>query len=260
MGETMNDDFLTRFQKSPRPEFESALHKRINKPMGTENHSIRHLGTAVAAAALFLVLLFAFSPTVRVFAQQGVIQLGRLLISHDPTYAEQFETRINSGTPTATTEPDPVPVEWQAPPLLTVDEASTQAGFPTRQIGSLPENMNIVARFITQPDSVNFSTQITTTYQSGGLVLVFGQRLYEPDSTQQVMPVGDATVTGTTVQGVDGTWIEGLRLSTYVDDQNKVALQFANVLIWEKDGFEFWLQSTPGLSLEDMLKIAESIF
>jgi hypothetical protein len=74
------------------------------------------------------------------------------------------------------------------------------------------------------------------------------------------MPVGDATVTGTTVQGVDGTWIEGLRLSTYVDDQNKVAPQFANVLIWEKDGFEFWLQSTPGLSLEDMLKIAESIF
>jgi hypothetical protein len=45
-----------------------------------------------------------------------------------------------------------------------------------------------------------------------------------------------------------------------VDDQNKVAPQFANILIWEKDGFEFWLQSTPGLSLEDMMKIAESIF
>jgi hypothetical protein len=44
-----------------------------------------------------------------------------------------------------------------------------------------------------------------------------------------------------------------------VDDQNAVAPQYANVLIWEKDGFEFRLQSTPGLSLEDMLKIAESI-
>jgi hypothetical protein len=260
MGETMNDDFLTRFQKSPRPEFEAALYKKINKPMRTENHAIGYLRTAVALAALFLVLLFVFSPTARAFAQQGIIQLGRLLISHDPTYAEQFETRINSGTPTATREPDPAPVEWQAPPLLTVDEASTQAGFPSRQIGSLPENLSIVARFITQPDSVNRFTQVTTTCHSQEFILVFNQRLYEPDSAQQVMPVGDATVTEITVQGVKGNWIEELRLSTYVDDQNKVAPKFANVLVWEKDGFEFWLQSTPGLSLEDMLKIAESIF
>ena len=36
----MNDDFLNRFQKSPRPEFESALYKRINKPIDIQNHTI----------------------------------------------------------------------------------------------------------------------------------------------------------------------------------------------------------------------------
>ncbi|HEX2998318.1 MAG TPA: DUF4367 domain-containing protein, partial [Anaerolineales bacterium] len=77
---------------------------------------------------------------------------------------------------------------------------------------------------------------------------------------EQTLPVGNATVTSITIQGVQGTWIEDLRLSTYVDENNKVALQSANILIWEKDGFEFQLQSTPGLSLEEMLRIAESAF
>jgi hypothetical protein len=38
-----------------------------------------------------------------------------------------------------------------------------------------------------------------------------------------------------------------------------VVAQYANVLAWKKDNFEFWLQSSPGLSLENMLEIAESI-
>jgi hypothetical protein len=257
MGETMNDDFLTRFQKSPRPEFAAELYERINQPMKNDINAYRRFRTAFVVAAILLASLFIFSPTARAFAQRGIIQLGRLLISHDPTYAEQFETQINSGTPTAT--PNPAPIEWQAPSILTADEASTQAGFPARQIGNPPDNMNIVARFVTTPDPNNPFTQVTTTYQSDGLTLVFAQALYQSSDVQMDLPVGDATVTEVTVQGVKGTWIENLRLSTYVDDQNAVAPQYANVLIWEKDGFEFRLQSTPGLSLEDMLKIAESI-
>lgn len=227
--------------------------------MKTQNTVSLRLRTAFIVVTILLIAMFAFSPAVRAFARQGIIQLRQLLISHDPTYAEQFESRINSGTPTATLEPDLPTVEWQAPPLLMLKEASMQAGFSAYQVNDLPENMGVITRFVTVPDPANPFTRVTTTYQSGATTLVFTQTLYEPDSTDQILPVGNATVIEVTIQGVSGTWIENLRLSTYVDDQNKVALQYANLLIWEKDGFEFQLQSTPGLSLEELLKIAESI-
>jgi hypothetical protein len=256
MGETMNDDFLNRFQKSPRPEFAATLYKRINQPMRTQNNVNLHLRTALIAVAFMLVSVLAFSPDARVLAMQGITQL-KLLLTHDPTYAEQYENKINSSTSTATA--NPVPLEWQAPPLLTLEEASAQAGFPAYQISDLPQNANMVARFVTLPDVINPFTRITTTCQSGETTFVLSQTSNEPDSTEQVLPVGDATVMEIIVQDVRGTWIENLRLSTYVDEQNNVAPQFANVLIWNKDGFEFRLQSTPGLSLDEMLKIAESI-
>ena len=260
MGETMNDDFLNRFQKPPRIEFAATLYKRINQPMKTQKPASLRLRTAFIVVTVLLVAMFAFSPVVRAFARQGIIQLRQLLISHDPTYAEQFESRINSGTPTATLEPDLPTVEWQAHPLLTLEEASIQAGFPAYQVSDVPENASVVMRFVSLPDANNRFTRITTTYQSSETTLVFTQTSYESDSAEQVLPAGNATVTTVTVQGVQGTWIEGLRLSTYVDENNKVALQYANLLIWEKDGFEFQLQSTPGLSLEELLKIAKSIF
>jgi hypothetical protein len=257
MGETMNDDFLNRFQKPPRTEFTAALYQRIQRPMKTQPNL--RLRTALIIATLLLGSLLAFSPAVRAFAMQGIVQLKHWLISHDPTYAEQYETRINSSTPTATLPPDLPTIEWQAPALLTLEEASTQAGFHAYQVNNMPKNTNVVMRFVSLPDANNRFTRVTTTCQSSETTLVLTQTSYESDSAEQVLPAGNATVTTVTVQGVQGTWIKGLRLSTYVNDQNKVAPQFANILIWEQDGFEFELQSTPGLSLEEMLKIAESI-
>ena len=56
----MNDDFLTRFRQSPRPESAAGLYQRISKPMSPFSHPIhstaRRLafaGAAVLAAAFF---------------------------------------------------------------------------------------------------------------------------------------------------------------------------------------------------------------
>jgi len=227
--------------------------------MKTQSPSLRRLAPVFALVALTLLLALIFSPSVRVYAQEIFLQIGRLFISREPTYAEQFEAKINSGTPSPTPAVSPEPLEWQAPALLGLAEASRQAGFPVAEITDPPGDLTMVMRYVSLPDAENLFTRVTTTYSSGEKHLVFSQTVYKPEAIAQKLPVGEAPVTQVSVQSVSGVWIENLRLSTYVDENNLVAPRFANLLIWEKDGCEYWLQSTPGLSQAEMLVIATSI-
>ncbi len=212
------------------------------------------------AGSLILLLTLLLASPVRVYAWQGVINLGRIFFSNEPTYAEQFENRLNKGALSPTDAPDSTPVEWQALSLLSQMEATDQAGFQVYQISQLPGDFKMVVRYVTLPNEETLNTKVTTSYQSGEQMLVFSQtRSDSSDVSPQVLPVGDAAISEVALQNTTGTWISGLRLSTYVDEQNSVAAQYANVLAWNKDDFEFWLQSSPGLSLESMLEIAESI-
>jgi hypothetical protein len=208
-----------------------------------------------------LILLFTLllAPPVRVNAWQGVINLGRIFFSHEPTYAERFEDRINNEALPSTDALDSTAVEWQELSLLSQMEATNQAGFQVYQINQMPGDFKMVVRNVTLPNEETLNTKVTTTYQSGEQMLVFSQTRSDPDVSPQVLPVGDAEISEVDVQNTTGTWISGLRLSTYVDEQNTLVAQYANVLAWEKDNFEFWLQSSPGLSLENMLEIADSI-
>jgi hypothetical protein len=253
----MNDQFLTDFQRPPRQEFTESLYRKLNIPENNRSFQLRRLAVGFSLAVLLFVLTFLISPAARSYAQELILRLGRLVLSSEPTYAEQYENKISSGLPKATAEP--VPVEWQAPSLLTLDEASAQAGFPVSEITALPDDMMIIARFVSLPEAGNPFTRVTTTRQSGATTLAFSQTAYEPDAESQLLPVGESLVAPVTVQGVEGLWIENLRLSTYVDENNRVAPQFASLLVWEKDGFEYGLQSTPGLPLDEMLVLANSV-
>lgn len=251
----MDDRFLYDFQAAPRPVFARALYGRLSAQ--PRRFAIRRLAWAGWLAALALAAALAFSPSARALARDMILRFGGWIFSNSPTYAEQFERRINSGTPTTT--PDPTPLEWQAPPLLSADQAEASAGFPVYQIGSLPGGFSLVARSASPPAADRPFAQITTTWQRGDDLLVLVQTRYEPGAAAQELPVGEASVTQVTVQGVDGVWIEGMRLATWVDGTNHVVPKYANLLVWEKDGFEFWLQSTPGLPLEEMLALAAPV-
>lgn len=256
----MNDTFLNNLREPPRQEFADALYQRINQPMKTTSFSIRPFAWVAAAAVLALLLTLLISPAARAAAQSLIFQIGHLLITGESTYAEQFEAKINSTEPApAALKTSPAPVEWQAPALLSLEEAEAQAGFPAAEIGSLPPGYTPLARSVSQPDDQSPYTRINTTFQSAGGVLVFSQMAYQPGAESQTLPAGAARVETIVVQGVKGAWLENLRLSTYVDDNNQVAPQFANALAWEKDGFAYWLQSTPGLTQDDMLAIANSV-
>lgn len=256
----MNEQFLSDLHEAPRPEFADALFRRINQPMKNPTNTFRHIALGSSLGALILILVLLFSPTVRVYAQNLFVQIGHLFVSHEPTYAEQFEARIHRGEPTTIPSASTEAIEWQAPPNLSLTEASALAGFPVAEIGALPQGLTLAARFVTPPDQENRYTRITTTYGSKALNVVFSQTVYQTDAEAQELPSGAATITPVMVQNQDGLWIEHLRLSTYVDENNKVVERYANLLVWTKDDSEYWLQSSPGLSQVDMLALAESIY
>lgn len=255
----MNDKFLFDFQQEPRVEFVEKLFQQLNAQSIAHKHRIRQLSFGLSLAAFILVLALIFSPPVRTFAQNVLLQLGKLFITQEPTYAEQYEqSLVNPDHSPATSDRLPI-VEWQSPPLLTRAEAESQAGFLIAEILNPPSGWNLATRFVTLPDASTPFTRVTTTYQTGQSILVLTQTRFEPSAPDEMLPVGEAPAGPVTVQGLPGLWIENLRLSTYVDENNLVAPQFANLLVWEQAGFEFRIQSTPGLALAEMLEIADLV-
>lgn len=267
----MNDQFLYNFQEPPRPEFAEALYQRLNAPSQKltryqrikqfmESHAIlqKRLASGFSLALLILLAVLMFSPPARAYAQEIISRIGSLFISDAPTYAEQFENKLQEGLlPTSDPNVEPEFIEWQPPALLTIAEAASQAGFEVYDLVDIPPGYELISRGVMQPDEGEGATRVSATWQSPQGPLVFSQTAWAAGAAPQTLPVGEAPAEKVSVQGVEGIWIEGLRLSTYVEN-NAVAPKYANLLIWEKDGFEFWLQSSAGLSQAEMLTIANS--
>jgi hypothetical protein len=267
----MDDKFLSNFQEAPRPEFAEALYQRLNAPSHQtltryqrikqymESHAIfqKRLATGFSLALLILLVVLVFSPPARAYAQEIIARIGNLLISDAPTYAEQFENKLQEGLlPTSDPDAEPEIIEWQPPALLTVAEAASQAGFEIYDLVDIPAAYKLISRGVMLANEDEGATRVSATWQSPGGPLVFSQTRVT-GAGPHTLPVGEAPAEKVSVQGVAGIWIEGLRLSTYVEN-NEVAPLYANLLIWEKDGFEFWLQSSASLSQAEMLTIANS--
>ncbi len=252
-----DDQFLYGFQQQPSPAFSKALLRRLTEPQPARPVVWRRLAWGFLAAVLvFSVSLLAF-PTVRTYAQTILYQIGHLILSDAPTHAEQFEESLQTAAPSPA--PSQPAVEWQANPLLSLDEAQAQVGFPAAELTNLPPGLTLMVRRVNLPDDQNPYTAVITVYQSAGQTLTLRQLMYAPGAETQTLPVGSAPVQEVQLRGSQGLWIENLRLSTYVEPDHPVALQYANLLRWSEGGFEFELSTNPGLPLETMLPMAEAI-
>jgi hypothetical protein len=254
----MNDHFLSTFKKEPSEAFSRALYQHlsvIEEKKRPATISFAFAGLMLLLSMMIILLVF---PTARVYAQELIHKLGNLILSNEPTYAEQFETKIANEAIQNTVEKGPA-ISWQPPQLLSITEASQKAGFAIVEINRLPADYNLVVRDVWLPDNDNRFISVITTYQSQKSTLVLGQCSYEPNAPSKTLPVGEVGIKEVLVMGEKGYWVERLRLSTYVNEKNEVEPMYANLLVWEMDGFEFTLQSTPGLSLNTMLTYAESL-
>jgi hypothetical protein len=234
----MNDDFLTRYRKSPPREFSEALYKRINVQMDTKKTlSMRRL-TFAAALGMALIAALAFSPTARAAFNGLILEIGGI------TFFEPDETS-SQATPLPESKVTIVPEE-----ILSLAEAQAKLPFEISLPAWAPDGFVMGSSVRISYFGDKYTPAVITWYGSnpnvGNIDLMIGQRvswLVETDDVHEVEVNGQpAALVGGSWDADKGTW----------NNQSHLTLS------WMKGDVMYQL-SSPGAPVEDLIRMAESI-
>lgn len=239
----MNDDFLTKFRKAPRPEFAASLHQRINKPMKTKSISTSlRFATWTVFAVLTAALLF--SPSVHALADTLIGQFGAyIFVEGTPVSVQQEAADKKNG------EVQSEPNNNDAFSFAEDAAAASQlAGFTVIVPAYIPEGFTP-----SNLDNANGGWRVTSKW--GGQAALISYENLTDDSyvTIEELQIGQdlpmtierPQITPVTVRGLPGVW-------TLDPDGHK------NGLVWDENGITYSIWSNK-LPLEELQKIAESL-
>ena len=242
----MNDDFLTKFRKPPRPEFVASLYQRINKPTQTKTSpQIVRFATLTLSLFIVLTMTLILSSSVRAFTQSLLRQIGGYTFTQgvpQPIDASQLPASINIVV-TSTS----ISIELTSESIVTNDHVSAGnlAGFTVLTPLYLPFGyIPMEGGWRITPE--NSSTAVTNGYFDRTKNYFF--------ITQWKVGDGDTTKTFTREEIVD----------VIVRDQNGVWLPNASAnstsaaLVWADNGITYSIIGK-ALTLDEMLKVAESL-
>jgi len=253
----MNEKDLTRFRKSPRPEFVDALYQRISEPMTEKTikpNVLPRRRMALALSLLLVVLLFTFtfSPAARAIANEQIRQIGALLF------------REAGSDPVPTMEPTmAAPSPADAPhSVAQVQEAAGLAGFEVRAPRYLPAGyVQEDGWSVAQRES---GVYVVSSYRQreNDRFLLLNQTRFAAGATFEQVYADNEAVTNVTVAGQEGVWISG-RLMTdpevaEVEPGGEPPLQPTNWLVWQEGEIVYTLFGN-GLAQDEMIRIAESL-
>jgi len=239
----MNDDFLTKFRKAPRPKFAASLYQRINKPMKVKSKS-----TALRFAALSLLTVLTaallFSPSGRALADTLIGQFGAyIFVQGNPAPVQQDVA--DKKNVEVQSEPNTEDVYSFAPDAAA---ASQLAGFTVLTPAYIPEGFT--------PNSIeNVTSGWRVTSKWGGEAALISYDNLAEDSYVTIeefqigqdspMTIERPEIVAVTVRGLPGVW-------TLDPDGHK------NGLVWDENGITFSVWSNK-LPLEELQKVAESL-
>jgi hypothetical protein len=233
----MNDEFLTRFRKTPPHEFSQALYERISTEMNTQrNFNIRRI-TFAAAFCLALIAALAFSPAARAAVNSLVRQIGGI------TYFGPDETEANQ-PPVPESQITLVPQE-----RLALSEARAKLPYAISLPTWVPEGFTMGTSVRISYFGTKYTPAEIIWYGPdsivGGFVLTVGQPVgwyVDTDHLQEVQVNGQpAGLTGGNWDADTGKW-DG------EDDKT---------LTWMKGDVMYRLSAR--LPVEDLIRVAESI-
>lgn len=238
----MNDDFLTRFRKPPRPEFAAALYQRISRPMQTplKYPALRRTALILSLIASLPLTVLVF-PSARTFAQGVLEQVGGYIFSVGPIDPSQVPGPI-----TIVRTPDSVNVHITSSTVSTANdpaEAGNLAGFTVLVPAYLPSGYVTLSDWFVITEGQG--TVVTSDYHDAGKNFLF--------INQWKVGVGDLKtytreeIVDVTVRGQRGVWLP----DTTSPNGNKA-------LVWEENGMTYSLISN-ALSLDEMLRVAEAL-
>jgi hypothetical protein len=230
----------------------------------------------VAFAILVVIILLAaalITPQGRAFAQEIIRRVGNYVISGEPSDAENYVATLQSGTPTATIDPNWVCTNCPEPEIvgkLTIEQASAKAGFPVYDPNYIPDGYQLSTR------DVLFTGSSTTAHmdfrkdldpplhdglQMAGIIAI-GQTLVNGDAQPWEKGIGEVPIVDVNVRGHPGVWLEQVPIIPVQDQQGEWYYERWNQLVWAEDGYNFMLQTNmPSniLPLDELLRIAESL-
>lgn len=251
----MKDDFLYKFQKSPRKEFAVNLYQRISKPMFTQPKAFprSRFAYAFTTLVLSLTLTLVASPAARVFAAKFLTQIGVLNISDRPV-GEPVLIASPSPEQAALANATATPIPSTLATMPQMDAAVFQAGFTPFLANDLPEGYafdDVVAAEYLDDDQIPYGWGIFVTYRSenGGYISLHTNLF---DNRQHDLAMGGQKITDVVIAGTPGIWIEDFpsRVGTSTEK--------IDMLLWENGEYVLSIQSNY-LSLDEVLKLAESM-
>jgi hypothetical protein len=240
---TMNDDFLIKLRKAPRPEFAVSLHQRINKPMKTNSKS-----TALRFATVSLLAVgtavFLFSPSVHALADALIGQFGAYIFVQG-TPARLVQDVVDKKNAEVQSEPNQEDAYSFAADAAV---ASQLAGFTVLAPAYIPEGFvpsNI--------DNITGGWRVTSKWGGEAALVSYDHLADNSYITIEQFQIGqDSPITierteieAVTVRGLPGVW-------TLDPDGHK------NGLVWDENGITYSIWSNK-LPLEELQKVAESL-
>ena len=283
----VNNDALTKsqIQGSLRKRLLDRANYGIEKTQTTKSGSNLfddHQNRSLRVRRTFAILLSVFTlftvlaltvPPVRAFAQDLIRRFGNFIFINGPTDAEQYVATMQSGTPTPTMDPNWVCndcPESQIVGLLTVQEASSKAGYSVYAIGYVPEGYTLTSRDVFQTEQsttvdTSFRMELDSPLHNGEMmsgIIAIDQTLMKENADPWIMEIGENPIVDVTVRGQNGVWLEQIPIYPFQNEQGEWDYARWNQLIWSENGFNFVIQTNmPSdlLPLDDLLKIAESL-
>jgi len=251
----MKDDFLYKFQKSPRKKFVADLYKRISKPMLSKPKTPMavRFGYAFTVLLFFLTLTLVTSPAIRVQAAEFLRQIGVLFISDRPVGEPVL---ISSPSPdhAALANATATPISALPATLSPLEAAISQAGFYPFLPDQLPQGYaldEVVAAEYLDDEHIPHGMGIFITYRTadGGFISIHTNRF---DDREQDIPMGGQKITDVLVNNSPGVWIEDF--PSRVGD----SVEEIDMLLWEDGEYVLSIQSNR-LSLDEVLELAISL-
>jgi Domain of unknown function (DUF4367) len=241
---TVNDDFLNKLRKEPRPEFAAALYQRINRPMQIQS-KYRAMRFAALTLSVLVVLTAALllSPSARAFAQEIVQQVGGYIFVLG---GQPIEVQGAPGPIAVWKTLDAVSIEAEGdvPTENDPSEASSLAGFAVLAPSYLPDGYTAMSGWF-------------VILEENGRVVTNAYR----DTTNHFFIINQWKAG----EGASRTFAKDQIVDVTVRDQSGVWLPDKtggpgqkNALVWEENGITFSI-ITDSLPLDELLKVAESL-
>ncbi len=235
----MNDDFLNKFRKAPRPEFAASLYQRISKPMQiqTKHTTLRFAALTLSLLAVLTATLL-LSPSARAFADSILQQFG----------VGGYTFVQGTSQPTVSPEELATARAFGKPMIRPANDAATAsqlAGFTVLAPSYLPDGYtadNQPGEWTVSEEINGMTARITYHNQAGDDHLMISEQMYRPEEPNTVL--NRPEIQDLTVRGQAGAWMP--------TGGGK------NLLAWEENGITYMIISNT-LPKDEVLKVAESL-